>query len=694
MSSSSASGTTGSEHVGLFDQLQGLDNRFWIVNVMEMFERLAYYGVRAVLAIYIVLPQSMGGPEFTHVQKGTIFAHWAFWQSVLPMFTGGFADRYGHKKTIVVAILIKIVGYILMATRLDYEGFYLGCMLLAIGTAIFKPGVQGTLAATLKAGNASVGWAIFYQLVNIGGFLGPVLAGYLRNTFDWSWVFYSCAIIVSVNFLWLPFYKDTTQDAATRLDDKAQAASFGQLSLSVSRRLAMIWTGIFGVLTVYCTYLAATDGFDKLLTGLLWVLTAGFVTFLGRKDDLDQGRTDPFSVFIVSIVGLFQHRVLWFCLVFAGFWLMFNQVFDLLPNVIDDWVDTSGLIGSAGAAFSTAAIPTALALFLGVVFGGVCGVGVLLAMRPDHRETKDVPLQAFAVVSIALMGAALFPATLAMGAGGTAVAIATAVGIAAAFGARAAGLGAKPLAAGAVLLGTLGAIPVIRNSLMGNADTLTKMAAEGAQVNPEFMINLNPGLIVFTMILFGYLTSFVKPLTSIVIGMVVATAGSVLAGTATVGAACLIGIAVFSIGEMLSSPKKMEFLATLAKKGQEGLFMGYANIPVAIGWVAGSLIAGSAYEENGDKVNLARRHLEQVVGMKAEVVEAIEKSQVVPTLAEKLGMSELELQRFLFETYEPQTLWYSIGAIGLASVVGMVIYALVLRHLDARAATNQTSPQD
>ena len=55
------------------------------------------------------------------------------------------------------------------------------------------------------------------------------------------------------------------------------------------------------------------------------------------------------------------------------------------------------------------------------------------------------------------------------------------------------------------------------------------------------------------------------------------------------GIICVAGIAVFSIGEMLSSPKKMEYLASLSPKGQEALFMGYANIPVAIGWIAGSM---------------------------------------------------------------------------------------------------------
>ena len=143
------SSSTPEARQGLREQLVGLDNRFWIVNVMEMLERFAYYGVRAVVAIYIVLPVSKGGPEFSHIDKAFIYAWWAGVQSILPMFTGGFADRYGHKNTIAFAIVLKCIGYGLMEYMMDFAGFFWGCMFLASGTEIFKKGVQGKLAATL-----------------------------------------------------------------------------------------------------------------------------------------------------------------------------------------------------------------------------------------------------------------------------------------------------------------------------------------------------------------------------------------------------------------------------------------------------------------------------------------------------------------------------------------------------------------
>ena len=253
----------------LTSQMGSLGRPFWMVNIMEMFERLAYYGVRVVIPIYIAQADEVNGLHFTAIQKGEIFLWWALVQSLVPMISGGFADRYGFKKTIAVSVIIKVIGYILMATQREYMPFLLGCCTLALGTALFKPGVQGTMCQVLDKKNSSVGWGTFYMLVNIGGFLGPPLAHFLYGI-SWPAVFYGCAAIVSLNFLMLFTYKELPAGGV-------QTASF-------------------------------------------------------------------FKTLIDVIVKFFNLKLVVFVLIMSGFWLMFMQLFDMLPNFIVDWVDSSALV--------------------------------------------------------------------------------------------------------------------------------------------------------------------------------------------------------------------------------------------------------------------------------------------------------------------------------------------------------------
>jgi len=203
--------TTTSESMGLKDQLKSFNRVFWIGNAIEMVERLAYYGLRVVVPLYIVLSIEEGGPQFSQTQKGTIFAIWAAIQSFVPILTGGYADKFGYKLTVAISTVIKIAGYLAMAYAIEIASavsggasdgvaghsttlvcFTVGASLLALGTAVFKPGIQGIVALQLKEANASVGWSVFYQVVNVGGFLGPYLASVMR-LMAWRYVFIACA---------------------------------------------------------------------------------------------------------------------------------------------------------------------------------------------------------------------------------------------------------------------------------------------------------------------------------------------------------------------------------------------------------------------------------------------------------------------------------------------------------------------
>ena len=97
-----------------------------------------------------------------------------------------------------------------------------------------------------------------------------------------------------------------------------------------------------------------------------------------------------------------------------------------------------------------------------------------------------------------------------------------------------------------------------------------------------------------------YVNKKMRRLTSMFFGFVIASVGIFVVGSRSIYF-CLAGIAVFSVGEMMCSPKMKEYLGVIAPADKKALFMGYSNIPVAIGWGYGTFIAGQIYERAGER---------------------------------------------------------------------------------------------
>ncbi|MCA9667816.1 MAG: hypothetical protein KC503_19585, partial [Myxococcales bacterium] len=160
------------EQYTMWKGIKSLGYVFWILGGMEMVERLAFYGVKAVAPDYADDPVSAGGLGVGAAAIGNVMFVWALVQSIVPALTGGLSDRYGYKETIFASTITKIAGYLTMAFFPTYAGFMAGAIILATGTAIFKPGIQGTLVLATNRKNSSLAWGIFYQTVNIGGWMG------------------------------------------------------------------------------------------------------------------------------------------------------------------------------------------------------------------------------------------------------------------------------------------------------------------------------------------------------------------------------------------------------------------------------------------------------------------------------------------------------------------------------------------
>jgi proton-dependent oligopeptide transporter, POT family len=525
------------KQLGLFAAIASLGYVFWVVGAMEMIERLAYYGVKAVAALYATAPVSQGGLGVTAGEFGVLLMLWAMVQSVLPVFTGGLSDRFGYKLTIFVSTVIKILGYCTMAMFHSYWGFYAGAVVLATGTAIFKPGIQGTLVKTTSRANSSMAWGIFYQTVNIGGFLGPIVAARMRSEFTeispahgWTMVFVACALIISVNFLLLLIYKE-----------------------------------------------------------------------VGREDRLErdrlrrEGKLDGDNLLVDSLRELSKPHVFLYLLIFSGFWFMFNALFDVLPLHIRDWVDRSDIVND--------------------LFGG---------------QTSNPFLKFF-------------------------------------FG----------------------------------------MNHDGTNINPEGMLNINAGLIMITCFFFAYLGGLMRATTSMVVGTLAATVSLFATGHATSGWAMVAVIAIFSVGEMLSSPKFSEFIGNFAPHDKKAMYLGFSQVPLAVGWTlegflgpwlygvfaskdqfsrellgryieAGSAAlpqSGSGLAEMAAGSTLGAEQIRQLSSAGAtRLIDAIPQGEAFHWLVAMTGDPPKALTELLYQTHNVAMVWYIMGTVGIISALGIYVY--------------------
>ena len=186
----------------------GFTRPFWVANVTQLFERLAYYGATAVLAIYL--------NEQLHFSKeltGWMVGIFGFVVWFLPVLGGALADRFGFRRALMFAFLVMAVGYFLLGSlsapwmqaargAVSDKWLVLGILMIpAVGSAVVKPCVAGTTARASTENVRSIGYSIYYTLVNVGGTLGPAMAWLVRTRLGMENVFRISALSVFLMFL-------------------------------------------------------------------------------------------------------------------------------------------------------------------------------------------------------------------------------------------------------------------------------------------------------------------------------------------------------------------------------------------------------------------------------------------------------------------------------------------------------------
>ncbi len=200
----------------------GFSKNFWIANTLELFERFAYYGSKAVLTVYVA--EAVGlGPESAGWLVGSVFNTLLYF---LPILAGTVVDRYGFKTSLSICFTVFSLGYLLiglaglpagqpMVEMLGARNYMLvALMITAAGGSLIKPSIVGTVARTTTAETKSLGYSVYYMLVNIGGAIGPLLAVPVRENLGIAYVLVMSSVVSLVLLLaTLLFFREPPRPA-------------------------------------------------------------------------------------------------------------------------------------------------------------------------------------------------------------------------------------------------------------------------------------------------------------------------------------------------------------------------------------------------------------------------------------------------------------------------------------------------
>jgi len=278
-------------HMTLSQRLQeirdGFERPFWVANLSELFERLSYYAAFASLARY--LHETLNFPTERAADLTGLFGGLVWF---LAIFGGAIADRLGFRRALSFAYMLLAGSYFLLAPWLApirnaiplIALVTVVLMLPAFGIALVKPCVVGTTARASRENVRSIGYSIYYTLVNIGGALGPFVASWVHKNMSVENVFRVAAVSVFLMFFAvLLFFKEPQRSNEKQTASLAETLrNFGKVLVNPKFMLfLLIFSGYwivywqeFITLPIYVhDYISSTADTEKMLiTGPLLVI--------------------------------------------------------------------------------------------------------------------------------------------------------------------------------------------------------------------------------------------------------------------------------------------------------------------------------------------------------------------------------------------------------------------------------------
>ena len=363
-----------------FGHPRGLSTLFFT----ELWERFSYYGMRALLVLFMTAPVLSDNPGFGFAdgQATAIYGLYTFFVYVLSLPGGWVADNlWGGRKAVFVGGCIIAAGHFTMAGPLvglpDMPTFFLGLILVVIGTGLLKPNVSAIVGDLYPEGGArrDAGFSIFYMGINIGAILGPLLCGIVGEGYNWHWGFSLAGIGMFLGLVQYKLGERHLRGAGDLETTKTpEAVRAGERKFYFIAIGVMLFVALLGYLITTGTLgltLEELAGALGIVTVAITVLFFGYIIFAGGHTTLERKR-----------LGV----IFWLFILAALFWSGFEQAGSSLNLFARDLTDRD-ILGTVIPASTLQLINPLFIVIFAPIFGAMW---VWLAKR---NQNPSIPVK-------------------------------------------------------------------------------------------------------------------------------------------------------------------------------------------------------------------------------------------------------------------------------------------------------------
>ena len=296
----------------------------------EMWERMSYYGMRALLVLYMTGAVTGFNPGLglSQIDAQAIYGIYVGFVYFMVIPGGWLADNVlGHQKAVLIGAIIIALGHFTLALPLT-ETFFLGLILVVLGTGLLKGNISTIVGQLYKPGDSRVqaGYTIFYMSINIGSTLGFLICSYLGEKIGWHWGFGAAGVGMFFGVLQYLNFRHLLGEAGNKPNDMPQAQRDSYIKwskITAGLMVIVIVLGLMGIIGFEPK--AFAENFAIFLTGVAFVYFSYLFLFAG----LTQIEKRNLFLLLILFIGA------------AAFWSGFDQSASSLSIFARDYTDLS-----------------------------------------------------------------------------------------------------------------------------------------------------------------------------------------------------------------------------------------------------------------------------------------------------------------------------------------------------------------